>query len=268
MDQKEFIQLLLKSSNINKKHSSAFHNLDTARSKPGSKDLINSIFQGQDQNKEIIDSLLKNLENKSNPFYDIAELLAKKIEIKGSELEKFFKQVNVLNIDPGRDAYVSSYYPKQNFGMSDALFTGKYRKEDDIYRTYLHFDTSAIPTNTDVTNAIIKLNIYRTAFGGDNTLAIYKVLQDWREDNICWQNQPQANREPFASMAISPNLSESAEINITDICKEWILDSSKNYGILLRGEEKVHALLAFKSKQFPNSEMHPRLEIEYNSSLV
>lgn len=259
MKKDELTKLLIKSLYKNKNHS-----FDNMESKANSKKIFDSIMKGQENNEEIIDNVIKNLQdlkNDSNPFHDLAALLAQKYA--SSDLENF-KNVNVLNLDSASDACVSQYYIYNNFGMSDALFTGRYYRQGAIYRTYLYFDTRSIPSDINITSVTMKLDLYPTGLNKDTALEIYPVLQDWREYAICWNNQPKAAPELYTSVSISP-VSENVDINLTDICKQWYLNPSKNYGLLLRGEENTDALLAFKSKEYSNSGMRPRLEIEYDS---
>jgi len=89
---------------------------------------------------------------------------------------------------PNDDAYVCSSYASTNYGSSTDLRVRQF-DSGSLYRSFLKFDISSIPSDAIITDAKLKLYVnYRSA---NDNWELHAVSDDsWDEDSITWNNQP------------------------------------------------------------------------------
>ncbi len=172
---------------------------------------------------------------------------------------------------PVQDAYVAEFYPDTNFGCSPYLFTNRFQGCGDIYRTYIKFDLCSmicnqIPPNSCIRYACLWFPLYRNEVPiCGNTLYVYRVIQDWEEHCITWNNQPITALIPDGSTFVAPD-DQYVHIDITDLVNWWYNGLYPNFGLQLRCDEDFDSLLAFFSREYPNSDYWPRLTVWYSEN--
>ncbi|HZK44181.1 MAG TPA: DNRLRE domain-containing protein [Syntrophomonadaceae bacterium] len=173
-----------------------------------------------------------------------------------------------ITFTPEKDAYVAQYYPDTNFGLSPYLFTNRFEGNCDIYRAYIKFDLCSmlcnqIPPNSCITYACLEFPLSRNEVPPcDNTLYVYRVLQDWAEEGITWNNQPITALIPDGSTTIT-SYDDCINIDITELVNWWYSGFYANFGLQLRCDECLDSLLGFFSREYPNSDYWPRLTVYY-----
>ncbi|NLB89190.1 MAG: DNRLRE domain-containing protein [Syntrophomonadaceae bacterium] len=172
---------------------------------------------------------------------------------------------------PVKDAYVAEFYPDENFGCSPYLFTNRFQGCGDIYRTYIKFDLCSllcnqIPPNSTIKHASLWFPLFRNEVPeSNNTLYVYRVIQDWDEHLITWNNQPITALIADGSTVVTPS-DDFIYIDITHLVNWWYNGLYPNFGLQLRCDEDFDSLLGFFSKEYPNSDYWPRLTVWYHEN--
>lgn len=94
--------------------------------------------------------------------------------------------------DVDADSYVLNTAPDSNFGSDNDLILGG--EPADIYRFWLKFDLSSMPTGAVISEATVRFIIYYDDGTNDPTIAIHHSTNDsWTEGGITWNNDPSYN---------------------------------------------------------------------------
>lgn len=140
------------------------------------------------------------------------------------------------------------------------------------FRAVFRYDVSEVPANAVVTSA--KLYLYaktdningqlgNPTFGSANTSLLQKVIEPWELANTGWANQPAATETSEKILAQSTSNAQNYIVDITDFVQDWVSDSSKNYGMLLRlASEQYYNSMIFHSGKADDA-VKPKLEICY-----
>ena len=102
-------------------------------------------------------------------------------------------------------------------------------------------------------------NIY-----GENSCFVEKVVEEWNESTITWNNQPLITQKNRAILAASTSQwNYNTTIDVTQPVRAMV-KSSKNYGfrISMTSESPYHSI-GFYSSDASNSKLRPKLVITY-----
>lgn len=176
---------------------------------------------------------------------------------------------------PTQDVFVAQWYSEQNYGTSIALFCGRFTQPGDSYRSLLKFDLSNLPPASTINSAYLNLYMYRneTSAAGEY-IAVYRLLNDWSQQTVTWNNQP-----PFSPSPFSPIWDADIYINsstplgpisadITELVKGWYNGSIVNNGLILVGDELQNGLVGFYSTNHPFSTMWPQLTVNFIQGII
>ncbi|MFZ2331205.1 MAG: DNRLRE domain-containing protein, partial [Atribacterota bacterium] len=168
----------------------------------------------------------------------------------------------------GKDARVDEYFNDKNYGGQEFLYIGKTVVVfPGLMRAYLQFDLSAIPANAEVIEAKLKLYQYDYFVSGSFSIGVYRVLDNWAESTITWDNQPDSDLTNFGSITISSStVGKWREWNIRNWVQGWLDGSFENNGILLKAtsETTIEARGYFYSSDYTDdTTKRPKLEIKY-----
>ncbi len=195
-----------------------------------------------------------------------------------------------------------------NQGAQDVLRTGRRpagNPTDEIYRSLLKFDTSALSNAGDVVNAWIELTGWQHD-GPDHNQPVsvlnsgYRLYKPWGEGQgiteppaageVSWlvRQSPQAWGAPGASLANgNPSTSDRASSplftsrptngvgnktilsshELVDLVRTWIANPGSNQGLLLKAnDESLRYVMNFASREHANPAYRPRLVIETTES--
>ena len=151
-----------------------------------------------------------------------------------------------------------------NFGDEDDLIAGD--RAMGIYRTYLQFDLDSIPDDAIVLDARLGLYFHNSITAPKGNLGVYLVGESWNEGTITWDNQPAVSRtmEDDLSFLGAP-MYDFVYWYIGDIVKGWWDGSIPNYGVMLRETDEGgwYAWKYYRSSDWGNASMHPKLEVAY-----
>ena len=177
--------------------------------------------------------------------------------------------VPVKTLIPIQDAYISQFYPNQNFAFSPFLYFGQYQQPGDSYRTLLQFPLRAIPKHRQIELAQLQFTVYRNEFptGTLTNSSLKRPLERWNAESVTWNNQPR-------SKLVNTFLSSWADTpgtviynDITFLVRSWLDGSKPNYGLLLEGDESTNALLGLFSSDRRHSDFfHPGRGFKHHDS--
>ena len=174
---------------------------------------------------------------------------------------------------PSADALVSSYYPTKNYGSSQYL-TVSYKKSGfysySIW-SYIKFNLPSIPAE-DIEYAKLHLTLeyqdlssYGTSY---KKIYIYRVLSDWKEDQITWLNKPGGIYTGHYFIVYKTAASGTHYyVDITDLVKAWLNGTYANYGIRLSSDTNNGLIRFYSSEASTSYSNKPYLRIKYKIGL-
>jgi Secretion system C-terminal sorting domain len=176
-------------------------------------------------------------------------------------------------ISARKDAFVLDRPGTQsnNYGAYKDLLASAvtYGGDPAIARTLIHFNLTYIPPGAVVTSADLSLFYHISPHGngthdGDNAAYIQRVTSSWNEMQVSWNNQPSVT--PVNQVFLPPSLSPTQDyldIDVLNIVEDMIADGT-NDGLSLRLQtEGIYRELVFASREEPDTNLHPRLEVCY-----
>ena len=164
-----------------------------------------------------------------------------------------------LTTTPIGDAYVYECNPNSNFGSSSYLHVNP--ESGQLYRSYLKFDISSIMQHDpdEITKAELKL-LYVYKRDIIRTLRVHRVTGSWSETGITWNNQPS-----WSSSYVSKNVPSSGNVWWTiDVTSISVLNDTISFVVKDATEDSTEGTMYyFYSKDYSNSNYHPKLYVEY-----
>ena len=202
----------------------------------------------------------------------------KEIQIKKMEGQRIlavliFAQKHEITIqldeNDGQDASVLAFHPYGNYGQEVTLGVGSNLNpyQNLIYRSYLQFDLEKIPQEACLLEA--KLGLFFNSDGKPEQPAeihAYPVLEEWQEDTLTWDSQPEIASESCSFATVPASLTmDFVWWDITSIVQDWHNYIADNHGIVLKDpeEESIDGGKGFASSESEIDPQHPRLIVKY-----
>ena len=165
---------------------------------------------------------------------------------------------------PIKDVCISEYYPSRNYSslVDSSLFMGRYKQDNDRYRTLLQFDLDRLGTSQAINKTYLQLNISRNEIATRIiNLGIYRLLSPWDDGIISWNTFIPFAAVPEHSFVIPAGWLGLLLLDISNLVSYWLSHEYINHGIILMGDECRNSLLAFSSRREENPDSWPRLVI-------
>ena len=173
------------------------------------------------------------------------------------------KQLSVINENrtifqpsDGFDVTLRKANPDNNYGDNTNLVTGTQIAGDS--NGLIKFNLNSLP-NTVIKVTLNLYNIYGSGHAYNGLTKIYKVLSDWNEHTVTWNNQPTYESNATANKTIT-NTNGWVSIDITTLYKSWKTNST-NYGMLIDTEGTGYPPGRFYTSDYTEESMKPYLEI-------
>lgn len=169
------------------------------------------------------------------------------------------------------DAYVKSTYPTTNFNNNTLVVATNNNPDNnsEYHRSFIKFNLSSIPVGSYIKFAQLLLyinNIQGNSHPGSYA-GVYKVMGDWQESSITWNNQPPLSQNPYTHLFFSnSNYPNSSFTDVTQLISELVNNPSSNFGIGLKMDNELVTVAKYGG-QFSSSEYNvypPSLYIDYN----
>lgn len=175
------------------------------------------------------------------------------------------KRIEIRDQSQIFDSYVRSGAPNTNYGTSTLLYAGYTQTAQwRITRIFVKFNLPSELNDAKILNATLYL--YKSGHTGTPTaitLGAHRVLADWSETTIRWNNQPNFLETPTAS--ITPPTTNNLYIswNVTSDVQAFV-DGTPNYGWCIKSSnENQNTRIQFNSKENANANTRPYLRVEY-----
>jgi len=180
----------------------------------------------------------------------------------------------VLTLQPGSeegiDAPLISINPDYNY-VNDPGFLAcawTFEGEFGIDRSLLKFNLSQISSSAIIIEAKLSLYYWQgpaTGQAGENASYLQKIVENWNEMNVTWNNQPAATNfeEVYLPMSGSED-QDYLDIDITRFVSDWVANPQNNFGMLFKiADESIYRSMLFASSDNPDSSLRPKLVITY-----
>lgn len=174
-----------------------------------------------------------------------------------------------LTLLPIQNVYISEWYANQNFNFSTALFVSQYQQSGDDYRALFQFDLASLPTTSTIEKAELELKIYRNEVADSISVEAHRLLNNWIEERMIWDDQPPFSLESDGTTSITSTTAlEFISIDISDLVRGWHDGSIPNNGLILIGNEAENDLVGFVSTRGYYSNEWPKLRIEFVEGVI
>ncbi len=170
----------------------------------------------------------------------------------------------VVNVPVYEDAYVVKLDEKGNYGGKDKLQVSL--KSNDVYTSYLKFDTSKVPSDAKVNSLTLWLKVLRGYWKGVNVGAYYCSNNSWKEMNVSTKEQPVCFDNESYYLLDSQNITNET-VYLWDVTKALTIAQKEKSLLTFYLKEKSNVYqphldyVAFYSKEA--SENLPTLIVNY-----
>jgi len=181
-----------------------------------------------------------------------------------------------ITLKPDYDAAIG-YHDNFNTGdenYGDAIQNAGYKLPGNyggfnVNRALIHFDLSCIPDGVLIVAAKLDLFAfgqvqgYPGHTGENNNGLLQRVIEDWAEYSVTWNNQPDATDQNQVELpASSDPLEDYRDIDVTALVAD--MRNEQNFGFLLRLYNEISSnMLIFCSLDHPDTLKCPSLELTY-----
>lgn len=177
----------------------------------------------------------------------------------------------------GKDTYIVSGSPNQNFGASVDMDI----KGDDNRRVLMEFDLSGIPADAIIKTATLTLYVTGTGAPPNPVINVSRINTTWEEgtgtgsitnDGATWNNASGAKRWTTSGGDFDPTVWATTTItganqyygwDVTELVRSWTNGTYTNYGLLIRTATANSGITTFASSDNANASIRPNLTITY-----
>lgn len=169
-----------------------------------------------------------------------------------------------ITLLPKMNTFIAEWYQDANFGHYDSLYVSRYLQAGDRYRSLLFFDLRSIPATSTIVKAELLLYMYRNEVEDWIDVTAHRLLNNWCQCEVTWNNCPAFGDCADGRMVISSQTPLCrVKMDITCLASGWYDGSIPNNGLILIGNELINSLVAFRSKNWPDSSTWPQLQVEF-----
>ncbi|TPG68726.1 DNRLRE domain-containing protein [Brevibacillus laterosporus] len=131
-----------------------------------------------------------------------------------------------------KDSTIREGIPTLSYGSDPSMLIGKSNSER--FRGLVEFDLSKLPEEKELKRA--KLKLYCGYLESPINLSLFEILDDWREHDVTWSNQPPQGRK--ITEKFITHVDGYIEIDVSSLVKEWYEGKAPNHGVFLFAEEQ------------------------------
>jgi len=168
----------------------------------------------------------------------------------------------------GADTFISQGSAESNYGFDEVMFAGYddyYDPDLQVVRGLLKFDLSAIPANTPIDSAVLRVYYmgYWDFADHPRTVTAYRIGSNWTETGVTWNTRP-SFAESYGSVEIVANASwRYVLLDVTALVQAWVNGSYPNYGVMLRGPEASGGDSSWREFNTRHTTNDPQLLVTY-----
>jgi len=174
----------------------------------------------------------------------------------------------------GKDAFLLSLNPSSNYGTHpdfDAIATTNGGTPTYV-RSLIRFDFSKVPDNVNIDSVIFTLYGYNSptngthrTLSGSNEATLKRVIENWNESTVTWNNQPNTTDDGAVSIPMSTSDNQNYSLDITQLALYMMNNPTNNFGFKIQlVTEANYRQLIFASSDNSNSALHPKVKVFYS----
>jgi len=177
----------------------------------------------------------------------------------------------------GKDALLHGLSSEVNVNHGDnpqfAASAWTFGGEPGIVRSVIEFNLKQIPTYKAIESAKLSLYAWDSTIGiaqnysadGSNACWIERVISNWSESTVTWNNQPRTTTYNRASLPLSTSATQNyLDIDVTKITQDIVNYPDSSFGFMLKLQnETYYRSMNFCSSDHPNAAFHPKLVIKF-----
>ena len=171
----------------------------------------------------------------------------------------------------GKDAVVWNQMPELNIpDHQDFVALARTRQGNiTIFRSYIEFDLSQLPDNSELFSATMSLYHNPTSpdvgHENDYTSVLQRVIDPWEENTVTWNNQPAVTTTNEVIIPATSSLTQDyPNIDVTNLVLDMLENPQSSHGFKLTlVDEVIFRSMKFASSDYSNSDLHPKLELCY-----
>ena len=166
-----------------------------------------------------------------------------------------------LTINPTDDTFINKNNPSGNMGSANWLRVCG--STEGTINTLVKFGIPSISKCATIESATLKLFYYKEPGAGDpsgHRLLIYKIINNWTENNVTWDTQPSYSPTVSQSGFVPTNSDVWMEFDVTIDVQSFISGKETNYGWKVIDSEGTPEMPYFYSKESGSN--IPYLEIK------
>ncbi len=146
---------------------------------------------------------------------------------------------------------------------------------DGIRRSLIDFDLSSIPEDAKIVDATLSLYYNPESVDipstkghsqrdASNKSILSRSTSEWSETKVTWNNQPSISTDNQVIVKASDAKDEDYVIDVKDLVEDMIANPSESHGFMyMLDNEEYYRAMIFASSDNEDSNLHPKLEIEY-----
>ena len=176
--------------------------------------------------------------------------------------------VSDITLNTDRDSQIDQFDPTINNGLANQMIVSVANNKHK--RPVLHFDASSMPSGTLLTTATLRLWVRDNRSTNDATLSIFKLTEDWTENEVSWDNRSATSPWTNAGGTFSGTPIDSKilpggvklvwmEWDITTLVQEWVDFPASNHGLIIQSDQVKD--VKFSSKEAVDPADFPQLLI-------
>jgi hypothetical protein len=156
------------------------------------------------------------------------------------------------------DAYTSVTQPNSKLGLLPAMAV-RQGPGGPVYISYARFSLSAVPSDPDVQQAILRLWVMSVSSPG--TIEVRPIVSPWQESTISWASSPYLG-PPITTLAVTTaDALHFIDVDITTLVQDWASGAVDNNGVALRGVDSGAVNVTFDTKESILMSHAPELEV-------
>ena len=162
----------------------------------------------------------------------------------------------------GKDTYVVSPYPDDNYYSDDFMMCGSWNDGD--YVTLVCFNqVGSIPSSATIQSATLSLYCLMQ-LGTVELVCVHYILEPWESTQVTWNTRPS-----FSSGSYARTVSDVGWVdwNVTGIVRYWVNEDLANYGFLVKKDgdfgQGYISSTSFYSSECEIPSWRPKLTVTY-----
>lgn len=185
--------------------------------------------------------------------------------------------VKTITIQPGpegKDALINYFYPDTNRGSYEdfIIYSGTFDGDYNAYRCLLEFNLSFLQKGAKIKSAVLQLYYNPTSgfdgggqnHSGENAFYVRRIIEDWAENTVTWNNQPMTDTTDFVYVPKSEIDTQDYTIDITSLVQSSVNEPANSHGFLFSlANEQPYAHVMLYSGDAPYADRRPKLTIKY-----